>query len=79
MRISYYIKVLAQLLLQDYSFYQIYGRHCTGEKASLIEGFRFKQIEKEEIDNCKDGMIAEQAWYHGQDTQLMPALKVPVL
>jgi ribosomal protein S18 acetylase RimI-like enzyme len=68
MRILNSIKKLAQLVLRDYSFYQIYGRHCTSEKALLLEGFRFKQIEKDEIDDSEDGIIAEQAWYHRQDT-----------
>ena len=68
MRMTNYLKKLTQILLRDYSFYHIYGRGCADENASLAPGFRFEPVEKNEIENSKDGMIVEQAWYHGQST-----------
>lgn len=62
-----FIKRLARILLRDYSFYHIYGCACTGEIASLAAGFQFKPVEKNEIDSSQDGLIVQQAWYHGED------------
>jgi GNAT superfamily N-acetyltransferase len=63
-----YLKNLTQLFLRDYSFYHIYGCNCTGEKSLLTEEFRFEAVEKKEIDNARDKVIADQAWYHGQNS-----------
>lgn len=63
-----YLKSFARLLLRDYSFYHIYRRDCTREEPLLTTGLRFETIEKKEIDSARDRMIADQAWYHGQNT-----------
>ena len=63
-----YLKHLARLLLRDYSFYHIYRCNCTREEPLLTTGLRFEAIEKKEIDTARDRMIADQGWYHGQDT-----------
>ncbi len=63
-----HLKSLARLLLRDYSFYHIYRRNCAEEKPLLTDGLRFETIEKKEIDSAGDRIIADQAWYHGQNT-----------
>ncbi|MEO8992603.1 MAG: GNAT family N-acetyltransferase, partial [Nitrosospira sp.] len=63
-----YLTSLARLLLRDYSFYHIYGCNCVEEKPFLTEGLRFESIDKKEIDNAGDRVIADHAWYHGQNT-----------
>lgn len=64
-----FIKGLFRRLFGEYSFYHIYGRSCTGEvTASLATGFRLVSVERNEIDNSKDELIVQQAWYFGDDT-----------
>ncbi|MEO5655274.1 MAG: GNAT family N-acetyltransferase [Nitrosospira sp.] len=63
-----HLKSLARLLLRDYSFYHIYRRNCAEEKPLLTDGLRFEIIEKKEIDSAGDRIIADQAWYHGENT-----------
>ena len=68
MPMTRYLKILAQFLFRDYSFYHIYGRECMDGKSPQPAAFRLQAIEKNDIDISKDGMIIEQTWYHGQFT-----------
>jgi ribosomal protein S18 acetylase RimI-like enzyme len=70
-----HLKSLARLLLRDYSFYHIYRRNCAEEKPLLTDGLRFKTIEQKEIDSAADRIIADQAWYHGQNTNAYACFK----
>jgi GNAT superfamily N-acetyltransferase len=70
-----FLKALSRFLLRDYSFYRIYGRHCMDNDTSPMAEFRFEPIEKNQISDSLDAMIAEQAWYHDRDTYAYACLE----
>ncbi len=75
------IKRFARLLFREYSIYSIYG--CAGanetafadEIEPLVAEFRFQAVAKSEIDNSRDELIVQQAWYHGEDAHAYACLK----
>ena len=74
-----FLKALSRFLLRDYSFYRIYGRHCMDNDTSPMAEFRFEPIEKNQISDSLDAMIAEQAGTTTGIPMLTPAWRIPVL
>jgi GNAT superfamily N-acetyltransferase len=75
------IKRLARLLFREYSIYSIYGYAGGNGAASADEiglvtaGLQFQAVAKSEIDNSRDELIVQQAWYHGEDAHAYACLK----
>jgi RimJ/RimL family protein N-acetyltransferase len=73
-----FIKWLAQAILQDYSFYHIYGHEYPGE-TSILEDLtlRFEPVGQKAVVCSEDEIIAQQAWYHGDYSLAYACMKGP--
>ena len=71
-----FIKWLAQAILEDYSFYHIYGHEYSRETPVLEDlALRFEPIGEKAVVSAGDEMIAQQAWYHGDYSRAYACIK----
>ncbi|WP_074859921.1 GNAT family N-acetyltransferase [Nitrosospira briensis] len=73
-------KRLARLLFREYSIYSIYGYSggnaaYADEAGPLTAELRFQAVTKSEIDNSRNELIVQQAWYHGEGAHAYACLK----
>ena len=73
------VRWLARFLFRDYSVYRIYhmcmdNMMPRGVAAPEVKKFRFRSVPEGEIRSSLDQLIAEQAWYHGEDVHAYACL-----